>query len=259
MTRTRITDVSAAECVPSKSERTPQRMTTKVTETHVANAPTAACIPSKSERTPRRMTTRVTETHVANVLTAESVPSKSERTPGWIGTCWMPSRTSWVCRATVITRHLADRQWRSLSIRGAEVVAPPSFAASYGRRPSTGSRNGARYRTASWTLVANQGEKRITMRTEAGDTGAMAFQVADVTKPLAWAGRITSNGHRIVLADEDSYIQHKATGRKIRLHKKNNVFVMRMQIVPPDVATNKNNTKDNAQVLGKLGVTRQED
>lgn len=37
----------------------------------------------------------------------------------------------------------------------------------------------------------------------------------------------------IVLDDEDSHIQYKETGRNIKLHKKDNVFVMRMTNMPP--------------------------
>lgn len=48
------------------------------------------------------------------------------------------------------------------------------------------------------------------MRTEDGDARVMMFQVVDVTKPLASAGRTTSRGHRIVLDDDDAYIQHRS-------------------------------------------------
>lgn len=45
----------------------------------------------------------------------------------------------------------------------------------------------------------------------------MTFQVADVSKPLASAGRVT---HIILLGDDDSYIVPSATGRRIKLHKR---------------------------------------
>lgn len=53
----------------------------------------------------------------------------------------------------------------------------------------------------------------------------MTFQLANVTKPLAPAGRITGRGHRIVLDEDNAYILHKATNRKVPLYKKGNVFV----------------------------------
>lgn len=96
------------------------------------------------------------------------------------------------------------------------------------------------------------------MRTEGGDTRTMTFQVADVTKPLASAGRPTSKAHMIVLDDDNSCILHKTTCRSVKLLKKGNVFVMRMPIMPPD-GNRSNHTKENGRVLGELGFTRQED
>lgn len=140
----------------------------------------------------------------------------------------------------------------------AEVVAPPTFAADYTTKPSAGSKNSTKYRTASGNMIANQGEKRVKTMTAGGDTRTMTFQVADVTKPLAPAGRITSKGHRIVLDDDKAYIQHETTGRKIQLHKKGNVFVMGMTIMPP-TGEGANDGRDNARVLGDGGFTRQEE
>lgn len=51
----------------------------------------------------------------------------------------------------------------------------------------------------------------------------MTFQ-ADVTEPLASAGNIMAKGHRIVLDDEDAYILHKATKRRVKLYRKGNVI-----------------------------------
>lgn len=145
----------------------------------------------------------------------------------------------------------------------AEVVAPPTFAAEYSTRPSPGSKAGTKYRTASGSIVANLGEKRVKMRIEDGDAPVMTFQVADVTKPLASAGRITSRGHRILLDDDDdddAYIQHKESKRKVRLHKKGNAFVMRMRVMPPhDDQKASDIKKESARVLGEQGFTRQED
>lgn len=57
--------------------------------------------------------------------------------------------------------------------------------------------------------------------------------MADITKSVAPAGRITSKCHPIVLDDADSYAQHKATRSNIKLHKKGNACVMRVKITPP--------------------------
>lgn len=51
----------------------------------------------------------------------------------------------------------------------------------------------------------------------------LTFQIAAVAKSL--------QGHRTVLDDEDTHIQHKAMGRKAKLHKKGNVVVMRPRAI----------------------------
>lgn len=74
--------------------------------------------------------------------------------------------------------------------------------------------------------------RSVTMRIEDGETRVMTLQVADVTKPPASAGRIRSRGHRIVLDDEEAYTQHKESKRKVKWHKKGDVFTMRTEIMP---------------------------
>lgn len=89
-------------------------------------------------------------------------------------------------RNTDDRRHELPRrisQW----VGAAEVVAPPTLAAACETRPSVGSRSGAKHRTGSRKGVMNQGEKRITMKTEGGGTRVMTFQVADITKPVPQA------------------------------------------------------------------------
>ena len=55
-----------------------------------------------------------------------------------------------------------------------------------------------------------------------------------VQKPLAAASKIAAKGNRIVLEAEglDSYIENKATGRKIPLQIENGVYMMEMLVVP---------------------------
>lgn len=135
----------------------------------------------------------------------------------------------------------------------AEVVAPPGFAPDYHVKASAGSRAGAKQCTASGSAIA-QGENRVTLRTESGELRTIAFQIANVTKPLASAGRITGRGHRIVLDDDNAHILRRATNRKFPLYKKGTMFVTWVSVMPPETTQ-----KDKAAVLGVLGFTRQED
>ena len=63
----------------------------------------------------------------------------------------------------------------------------------------------------------------------------MAFQATtDVQKPLAAASKIAAKGNRIVLEAEglDSYIENKASGKKIPLTIENGVYMMEMLVLP---------------------------
>ena len=59
--------------------------------------------------------------------------------------------------------------------------------------------------------------------------------MADVTKPLAAASKITSKGNWIVLddAESDSHIENKAIGTRIPLKMENGVYMMEMLVEPP--------------------------
>lgn len=86
----------------------------------------------------------------------------------------------------------------------AEALAATGFAQDCPLKPSAGFRSGAKHRSASSNAVAKQGEQNDLMRMEAGEVRMIAFQIADVTKPLAPAGRLPSRGRRIVLGDGDA-------------------------------------------------------
>ncbi len=55
--------------------------------------------------------------------------------------------------------------------------------------------------------------------------GEMVFQVCDVMRALAAVARIVEKGNKVVF-DEESYIQNKATGKKIPMRKKGRAFVI---------------------------------
>ena len=53
----------------------------------------------------------------------------------------------------------------------------------------------------------------------------MVFNVADVGKPLAAAGKVVEAGNRVVLDEGDSYVENKATGERMPLRKEKGVYV----------------------------------
>ena len=58
----------------------------------------------------------------------------------------------------------------------------------------------------------------------------ITMQVADVHKPLCAMSKVCKAGHRIILDDDGSYIQHKRTGEKTELKQKNGVYVLQFWV-----------------------------
>ena len=65
---------------------------------------------------------------------------------------------------------------------------------------------------------------------------AHTFQaVAGIRKPPAAVSRVTAKGNRVILDDEgcDSFIENKATGKKIPLYLVNGIYEMEVEIQKP--------------------------
>ena len=113
-----------------------------------------------------------------------------------------------------------------------ESVMPKEMCEQIPITESEGSRNGVRYTVATGHTVPNEGERR--MRGCANDRAArdITMQVADVHKPLCAMSKVCKAGHRIILDDDGSYIQHKRTGEKTELKQKNGVYVLQFWVAP---------------------------
>jgi len=96
-------------------------------------------------------------------------------------------------------------------------------------------KNGCKYRAAGGQELVNVGEKRPHFVTNGVKT-SMTFQATTgVKKPLAAASRIAAKGNRIVLEGEgsSSYIENKATGKRIPIKLENGIYMMEMQVSEP--------------------------
>lgn len=58
---------------------------------------------------------------------------------------------------------------------------------------------------------------------------------------------------------EGAQIQHKDTGRTVRLHKKGNAFVMRVQATPASRKPNENDCTQSVAMLDDVGLVWQKD
>ena len=98
---------------------------------------------------------------------------------------------------------------------------------------------GAVYTAANGGELANEGERRLYLATVMGDQiKKMDFQVTNVTKALGSVSRMVKNGHRVVFDTDDwgencSFIESKATGKKLWLRERNGVYVLDVMVAPP--------------------------
>ncbi len=60
----------------------------------------------------------------------------------------------------------------------------------------------------------------------------MKFHVADTTKPLASAMAVVKMGNRVVLYDDLSYIENKATGDRVLLKESGGTYVFEVEGKP---------------------------
>ena len=79
----------------------------------------------------------------------------------------------------------------------------------------------------------------------------MKMTVADVNKVLASVANICECGNRVVFDEEGSYIEHKSSGKRTKLHKQNGVYVLQIRIKKEKQEVNA--VKENEQVFVRLG------
>jgi endonuclease YncB( thermonuclease family) len=68
-------------------------------------------------------------------------------------------------------------------------------------------------------------------------TSCMMFNVAQVSKPLAAAGKVVDAGNRVVLDQRGSYVEHVATGERMHLRKEKGVYVFDVEFEDGDRST----------------------
>ena len=98
------------------------------------------------------------------------------------------------------------------------------------------------YLSATGGKVQTSGQQVMTFRTvEDNMLIAHDFEVAKVSyRPdvmIMSAGNITSNGCRIILDDDGSYIESKANGTRIAVNKRNNIYELMVDVVETEDST----------------------
>ena len=82
---------------------------------------------------------------------------------------------------------------------------------------------------ANGSRIEVLGEKVVRFEKDGVECG-MRYLITDVKKPLAAVSSMVDEGNRVVFDAEGSFIENKATGKRIELERANGTFVMKLNI-----------------------------
>jgi hypothetical protein len=132
-------------------------------------------------------------------------------------------------RAAPLMQVGAESEWirveATMDSGSAEHVLPAGWLEKLPMEESAGSRTGKKYLAASGEKVPNMGEKTVEAITNEGMRLKIIFQVTKVVKALISVGKLTRQGHRVVLDRDWPCIITKG-GSVTQLRLENGVFVV---------------------------------
>ena len=99
-------------------------------------------------------------------------------------------------------------------------------------RPSTGSKRGVYYVSATSGRIANEGECDFHFTTKDGQPQEFTFQIAEVNKALCAVSYLVDKGHQVIFDQDEvtgvdtSRIVNKKSGKMIPLSRERNVWTI---------------------------------
>ena len=99
-------------------------------------------------------------------------------------------------------------------------------------RPSEGSRNGVHDLAANGGRIPNQGEMTFDFVTQERHRGHIAFQVADVKRPLLAVSTLVRAGNDITFGPSGGTIAHRKSGRNTPFVKRDGIYVLEIMVAP---------------------------
>ena len=120
---------------------------------------------------------------------------------------------------------------------------PVQTADEYKVTPSQASRDGVMYRAAGGHRIPDLGSRTWYAETEQGPT-ELTCSVAEVDKILLSVAKIVDKGNLVHFGPtpEQCYIQHIKTGKKMRVQRRRDVYVMDLDVIPPGSAPSRTKT-----------------
>ena len=111
-------------------------------------------------------------------------------------------------------------------------VLPERCLPEHPGRSSEGPRSGVHYLAANGGRIPNQGEMPLDFVTKERHRGHIAFQVADVKRPLLAVSTLARSGNEVTFSETGGTILHKETGRKTTFVKKDGIYVLEILVAP---------------------------
>ena len=120
---------------------------------------------------------------------------------------------------------------------------PVQTADEYKVTPSQASRDGVMYRAAGGHRIPDLGSRTWYAETASGVT-ELTCSVAEVDKMLLSVAKIVGKGRLVHFGPtpEQCYIQNLKTGKKMSVMRRRSVYVMELDVIPPDKVPSKAKT-----------------
>ena len=97
--------------------------------------------------------------------------------------------------------------------------------------PSSGSRDGVKYVSASGDIIDNIGEKHVQVETATGRKRTLNLQVADVHRVLLSVSKICDAGNQVIFTRSGGKIVNDKTGEEDHFARKDRVYRMRLKVI----------------------------
>ena len=111
-------------------------------------------------------------------------------------------------------------------------VMPESFLPDHPVRPSEGSVSGVHYLAANGGRIPNQGQMTLEFLTRERHKGRIAFQVADVKRPLLAVSTLTKAGYDVTFGANGGQVVNRESGKQMSFAKRDGIYVLELLIAP---------------------------
>ena len=103
---------------------------------------------------------------------------------------------------------------------------------SFGYEVKQDSQTSTNYKTATGQAVKDEGQVSPMVLNELGAQKRLNFRIEPVTKPLASRAKVVKAWNRVILDEDESYIQNEVTGDITPLRIEQDVFVFDVWVIP---------------------------